>query len=323
MTRPSLWLTALALCLPNPARADTPSPWTITSALALQGVDDDVGRHLATAGYFDGLEISEYRFSENGFTWHLIRFRNLAKPDGPLWMVPHDDENAAFESMIAALREHGGVGIAVNSSGSQRRQAGRGACGPRRGVTSACDPNRNFDARTPLYTAAFLDQRPANQPVIALHTNTPGFAGDGHGGQGDMTILDPSAWRRGLSAPRRGGVLASNPQPEMANFDTLGLSPYLARESRPTAASDRCGLAIAGAGIHFWHEPVTASDGSMSNYLALNRPDIAYFNAESRAESDPAKAAARHRLMITAYLRNCRGTAEPLARAAEPQAVAP
>jgi hypothetical protein len=99
----------------------------------------------------------------------------------------------------------------------------------------------------------------------------------------------------------------------MANFDTLGLSPYLARESRPTAASDRCGTAIAGAGIHFWHERVAASDGSMSNFLALNRPDISYFNAESRAESDPAKAAARHRLMIAAYLQNC---AQPAAAVA-------
>jgi hypothetical protein len=305
MTRRLLWLMALALCLPNPASAQTPSAWTVTSAQALQAVDDDIARHVATAGFFDGLEISEYRFTENGFTWHLIRFRDVTKPDGPLWMVPHDDENAAFESMIAALRDYGGVAIAVNSSGSQRRQAGRGECGPRRGAANTCDPNRNFDARTPLYTAAFLDQRPAGRPVIALHTNTPGFAGDGHGGQGDMTILDPFAYRRGLSAPRPGGVFATNPQPEMANFDTLGLSPYLARESRPTAASDRCGHAIAGAGIHFWHERVAASDGSMSNYLALNRPDIRYFNAESRAEGDPAKAAARHRLMIAAYLQNC------------------
>ena len=43
----------------------------------------------------------------------------------------------------------------------------------------------------------------------------------------------------------------------------------------------------------------------MSNYLALNRPDIRYFNAESRAERDPAVAAARHRQIIAAYLRNC------------------
>ena len=91
----------------------------------------------------------------------------------------------------------------------------------------------------------------------------------------------------------------------MANYDTLGLAPFPARETRPTDAAGRCGLAIAQAGIHFWHERVRASDGSMSNYLTLHRPDIRYFNAESRSESDPAVAAARHRTMIAAYLRNC------------------
>jgi hypothetical protein len=301
-----LVLLALALFLPGPARAAAASGWTVVPADSLRAVDDDVARNSATAGYFDGLEVSEYRFGENGFNWHLLRFRNPAKPDGPLWMVPHDDENGAFEAMIAAVREYGGVGIAVNSGpGSLRLQAGRGECGGRRGAVAACDPNRNFAAATPLFTAAFLDQRPDNRPVIALHTNSPGFSGDGHGGSGDTTILDRSAFRRGRAAARAGAVLATNPQPAMANYDTLGLAPYAARERRPTDESGRCGLAIAQSGIHFWHERVRASDGSMSNYLALNRPDILYFNAESRTEADPAVAAARHRVMIAAYLRSC------------------
>ena len=301
-----LWLAALALCLSGPALASDGTPWASVPAQALRAVDDDVARHSATAAYFDGLEISEYRFVENGFTWHLIRFRNMAKPDGPLWMVPHDDENAAFDAMIAAVREHGGTGIAVNSGrGSLRLQAGRGECGGRRSSVAACDPNRNFAAATPLFTAAFLDQRPEHRPVIALHTNSPGFSGDGHGGSGDTTILDRSAFRRGRAAPRAGAVLATNPQPAMANYDTLGLAAFPERQIRPTPAADRCGIAIAQAGIHFWHESVRASDGSMSNYLALNRPEIPYFNAESRTERDHAVAAARHRQIIAAYLRNC------------------
>ncbi len=300
------WLLAVLFGLPGAAAATRPPSWTIVSDRSLQAVDDDVARNSVVAGYFDGIEISEIRVSENGFTWHLIRFRDPARPDGPLWIVPHDDENAAFDAMIAAIREHGGVGIAVNSGHEARRaQAGRGECGvPRRAVT-ACDPNRNFDSRTPLFTSAFLDQRPAGQPVIALHTNSPGFAGDGHGGSGDTTILDRPAWRRGVPAPRNGGVLATNPQPDMANYDTLGLAAFPARQGRPAPAADRCGAAIAQGGIHFWHEPVRASDGSMSNYLALNRPEIRYFNAESRAEHDPAVATARHRRIITAFLRNC------------------
>jgi hypothetical protein len=296
----------LTLSLPVSTPPMTPSTWTITTAEVLRAVDDDVARNIATPGFFDGLEISEYRFRENGFDWRLLRFRNAANPNGPLWIVPHDDENAAFDAMIAVLREHGGVGIAVNSGPrSLRRQAGDGQCGVRRGRVRYCDPNRNFDTRTPLFSAAFLNQRPTHQPVIALHTNAPGFSGDGHGGQGDTTILNRSARRRGAPVPRTGAVLASNPQPDMANYDTLGLTPYLARQRRPAEADGRCGQAIANAGIHFWHEPVSTSDGSMSNYLALHRPDIRYFNAESRAEANLAVAAARHQLIVTAYLRHC------------------
>ena len=91
-----LLLLALAFCLPRPAQAAGASGWTIVPAESLRPVDDDVARNSAIAGYFDGLEVSEYRFGENGFNWHLLRFRNPAKPDGPLWMVPHDDENGAF-----------------------------------------------------------------------------------------------------------------------------------------------------------------------------------------------------------------------------------
>lgn len=312
MSPRNAWLTALALTPSVVAHAAPVAPWLPASAESLRPIDDDVARHVATPGYFDDLEISYYRFSENGFVWQLVRFRSVDRPHGPLWIVPHDDENAAFDAMIAAIREHGGLGIAVNSAGSRRLQVGRGECGARRSVVGACDPNRNFDARTPLFTAAFLDQRPAGQPVIALHTNSPGFAGDKHGGRGDTTILDREAFRRGRIAPRAWAVLAAAPRYEMANYDSFILTPFSARASRPTDAAVRCGQAIAAAGISFWHERVDRSDGSMSNYLTLNRPDVSYFNAESRAERDPALAAVRHRVMIASYLHNCAEVNEQL-----------
>jgi hypothetical protein len=296
----------LALCFSLAAHATKPSSWADRSAAELKLVDDDIGRNIGVADYFDGIAISEYRFSENGFDWHLIRFASASKPEGPLWMVPHDDENAAFDAMIAAVKEHGGVGIVVNSGpGSLRRQSGDGVCGVRPGIVSSCDPNRNFDATTPLFTSAFLGQRPSNQPVIALHTNAAGFSGDGQQGRGEITVLDREAARRGQIKPRSGALFAVNPKVEMANYDTLGLTAYLARNGKPGATASKCGQAIATSGVHFWHERVSVSDGSMSNYLILNRPDIAYFNAESRAEVDLAVAAARHKVMIAAYLDGC------------------
>jgi hypothetical protein len=97
----------------------------------------------------------------------------------------------------------------------------------------------------------------------------------------------------------------------MANFDTLGLTAYQAQEGAPSPSARECGQKIANAGVHFWHERVVKSDGSMSNYLVLNRPDIPYFNAESRAEIDLAIAAARHKVMIEAYLANCASGNQP------------
>jgi hypothetical protein len=281
--------------------------WTAVPAMShAQIVDDDISRNLGVHGFFDGIDVAERRFSENGFDWHLIRFTNPVKPDGPLWMVPHDDENAAFDAMIAAVKTYGGVGISVNSGpGSLRRQAGYGVCGVRSATTSSCDPNRNFDKRTPLFTSAFLSQRSEGQPVIALHTNALGFSGDGQGGRGEITIIDRNAYRRGEIKARDGGILAVRPKPEMANHDTLGLTAYLATGGGPPDDAARCGQAIANAGVHFWHERVGQSDGSMSNYLILNQPEIRYFNAESRDDINLALSASRHAIMVKAFLDSC------------------
>ena len=77
--------------------------WADTKLADLAKVDDDVARNIAREHFFDGLNISEMRFSENGFDWHLLLFASIDKPDGPIWVVPHDDENAAFDAMISAV----------------------------------------------------------------------------------------------------------------------------------------------------------------------------------------------------------------------------
>ncbi len=295
-----IWLPVLAFCIPFSLQATKPSPWQSTSVDALKAIDDDLSRNSRTSGFFDGIDVSEYRFGENGFDWHLIRFANSEAPDGPLWIVPHDDENAAFDAMIAAIKQHGGIGIAVNSGpGSLRRQTGRGTCGVRGGNVSSCDPNRNFDARTPMFTSAFLAQRTNGQPLIALHTN-------GAGASGDFSLLDLNAYKKGRVQLRVGAYRGRNPIPQMDNYDTLGLIAYAASDGKPGDAAIACQRALNSAGIHFWYEKVSKSDGSLSNYLALERPDIAYFNAESREEADLSLSAARHSIMIEAYLAKCK-----------------
>lgn len=306
MTLRALLLFGLAMSVASsPVRASTVD-WTPTDVRALVSVDDDLARNMPVDGYFAGLEVSEMRFFENGFAWHIIRFTNSVRPDGPNWVVPHDDENAAFDGMIAAVRQYGGSGLAVNSGpGSARRQTGYGQCGVHDARVSNCDPNRNFADRTPLFTRAFISQFSPNQPVIALHTNSPGFNGDGQGGRGDITILDRDAYAMGKIAPRKNGYLAVNPQLIMANADTLALAAFLARDRVPSNDAQVYATCMAAAGIHFWHEEVAESDGSLSNYLAIHRPDIAYLNVESRTEDDLSLAAQRHAIMIAAYLGKC------------------
>lgn len=290
------WLVALlALCFaPLPLAA---GDWQGVDLAVL--VDDDLARHASDATYLDGLQVSEIRFSENGFDWHLLRFVNAQRPYGPLWAAPHDDENAAFEAAIAAVKLYGGIVVAVNSgAGSSRFQYGSGTCGGRAGIVSRCDPNRNFSPATPLYTAAFVDQLPEGEPIVALHTNSPGFGR----GQGDITILDAESAARGINHPRKDGHFGSNPPPLLDDPDSYAIIPY---RGKIAEADVQCRNALTARGVHVWHERVGKSDGSLSNYVALNLPTIRYVNMESRREADLSVAAERHRLMIAAYLDGC------------------
>lgn len=291
----SAFLAIAAVMIGWPVQAT--SRWNIIEPSAV--ADDDIARHRGDPAYFTGIEVAQNLFIERGFKWHLLRFTNTKKPVGPLWVVPHDDEDAAFDGAIAALKTYGGTLITVNSGpGSLRRQAGQGFCGVKSVKTNSCDPNRNFDAKTPLFTNAFLDARTPAQPIIALHTN-------GAGAAGDFSLLNIDAFARGRTILRDGAYKAKNPAPQMDNFDTLGLIAYPVRDGKPGDAAVACRNALNAAGMHFWHERVNKSDGSLSNYLALERGDIPYFNAESREESDLAVSAARHGVMIEAYLTHC------------------
>ena len=262
--------------------------------------DDELIRHAAEPDFLSGVTVSEMRFSEAGFNWHLLRFVNATKPVGPLWVVPHDDENAAFDSAIASLKTHGGVAIVVNSGpGSSRTQSGKGTCGGRTPILFRCDPNRNFSKATPLFTRAHLDQLSVGQPVIALHTNSPGFGP----GKGEITILDAAAASTGKTRPRRNGFLGNSGPAVLKDYDSYAILPFFA----PTIPKDdvRCRKTLVQSGVHVWHEPVSKSDGSLSNYTVLENTGHSYVNMESRRETDLALASKRHVVMVDAYLENC------------------
>ena len=262
--------------------------------------DDDLTRHAVEPDFLSGVLVSETRFSEAGFDWHLLRFVNASKPIGPLWVVPHDDENAAFDSAITALKTHGGVAIVVNSGpGSSRMLSGQGTCGGLATVLFRCDPNRNFSSATPLFTNAHLDQRAAGQPVIAFHTNSPGFGP----GKGEITIIDAAAASKGKIRPRKNGYFGGSGPAVLKDNDSYAIMPFVA----PKIPEDdvRCRKALVQAGVHVWHEAVSKSDGSLSNYAVLEKVDMAYVNMESRREENLKDASKRHQLMVDAYLKGC------------------
>jgi hypothetical protein len=292
----SLLLIALLL---QPASAQAQAQWAVVSDPA-KIIDDDLARHASNPAFLDGISLSETRFSEAGFNWHLLRFVNTMKPVGPLWAVPHDNENAAFEAAIDAVKTHGGVAIMVNSGfGSSRTQSGRGTCGGRSFITSKCDPNRNFSDATPLYTKAFIDQLPTGQPIIALHTNMPGFGS----GNGHITILDEKAANQGTFKPRPDGYFGIDAPLILQDYDSYAIMPYL--QPYIAQVDILCRTKLVAAGIHVLHERVTKSDGSFSNFIVLTMPEVRYINMESKREDDLNVAAERHRLMVNAYLNGC------------------
>lgn len=268
--------------------------------------DDDIQRHRVNGEDWANISIHGKVIKENGYSWNLLRFTNTLKPNGPLWVIPHDDENAAFDAMLVALRTYGGVAVVVNSGpGTSRNQSGYGPCGVEQGSVSACDPNRNFDSRTPLFTAAIMDQWKQGQPIIALHTNKAGFAGDGHDGGGQITMLDIAAARRGENRPARNAYFGNGLVPTLNNYDSFPLMPFRGSEGGPDAKAVACRNALNAKGIHFWHERVDTSDGSLSNYLVLNRPQIAYINIESRQETDLKVSADRHLAVLASMWELC------------------
>ena len=76
--------------------------------------DDDFARHRDPAEW-RGLNVSAVEFREERARWRLWRIANAEHPRGPLFFVPHDNENAGFEAGLVAVRKYGGVLIAIDS----------------------------------------------------------------------------------------------------------------------------------------------------------------------------------------------------------------
>src|SRR5262245_3662282 len=118
---------ALASCA-TPAReravfiappAEAPTALACAPAAGLSDSDNDLARvdpALLTNLCGDVVQVNDV-----GRAWTIERFQS-GRP-GPLWIVPHDDENSAFASAVAALNRHGGILVAVDNHGLRTNDA--------------------------------------------------------------------------------------------------------------------------------------------------------------------------------------------------------
>lgn len=290
-----------ALCTALPAPAQVQKIVTPVDPLALASPDF---RRLASPALWDGLSVSRIEFRDGRTFWRAYRIVNARKSTGPLWFVPHDNENAAFQAAIFAVRSYGGVVIAVEEArsvdGPDSRENGDVDYG------SPVDPNRSFYAEAPTYADAILADLGARpRLIVALHTNEAGYdawkssclprnAGDT--GKGDISILLCSD----TFAPRR-SVARAWP------YDDTDSVAIVAVRSGADLASGYCARPMVAADMNVIFERVVTSDGSLSNY-ALFR-GLPYVNLETQERGvDPVGlAVARGRLlgMIETVMTRC------------------
>ena len=265
--------------------ADDPGPITRTRLDPLTIDTDDFARHRDPATW-RGLTVDRLDFAEERARWRLYRIADRKRPHGPLWFVPHDDENAGFEAALAALRKYGGTMIAVDGGGGRRN----------RNVTfgRSIDPNRNFHDGLPRYPGQVLAAvNTGAWPIIALHTNSPGYegarsrcplAGDANG-EGVISIrfcnavLTPSA-----SNARRWP------------FDLDDVVAFATYRATQTPAAAFCLDAMVGDDWNVVQERVVNSDGSLSNYAVLHDLDYLNFETLETGTEPAALAQARDRL---------------------------
>ena len=264
---------AVASCATRDARttfipppAEAPANLACAPALGLSDSDGDLAR--VDPALLAELCVSVAQVNDGGRTWTIERFQS-GRP-GPLWIVPHDDENSAFASGVAALHRHGGILVAVDNYGWRTNESR--------------DPNRIFGSAArchgdgsgpvaPLFTTEMLRHRFAGYPIIALHTNLRGYEGDGADGQGNTSIL--------LGGPHRTQFPAAASYPgSVSPPDTLAFVAGAGQAPDEATAQLIAQLNSLGVNVIYEHVAPGWTDCSLSNFALLSNLAV-YINIET------------------------------------------
>ncbi|MBJ3775063.1 hypothetical protein [Acuticoccus mangrovi] len=240
------------------------------SCAPLTDRDDDLSAFAGFCG-------EETNFTEHGVAWRILTFRSGKR--GPLFVLPHDNENAAVATAAYGLGRYGGAATMVDSGGTRSN--------------GGIDPNRNFDAGrlscgkggSPLFVAAML--APGGSPVIGLHTNAPGSAATG--GSGHVSIRSPYSGATAFASPSATGGFASE--------DAMVI--LASRAGPDDGKTRRLTEALNAEGVNVLVETVDTArtDCSLSHYAVAN--GLTYANIEV-----PHGAAATQRAILDILMRH-------------------
>lgn len=234
--------------------------------------------------------ITEEKVSEAGLDWRIFVIKNT-KQTGPLFVIPHDNENSAFPAAVHGLLKYGGVLVAIEA-GEKRLFQGQDPnrnFGTTRAVAARCPKQR---AAAPKFTKAILKHRKGRQPIIALHSNSNGWSGNG--GSGTISIRRKSNVMR----PFATSVARSNAFKDEDTLIVLASTKLPGKDRKQQAALD---YFTKKAGVNVLYEYVKPShnDCSLSNYVVLNRLGT-YFNIE--VENNQIRTQKKVLDIVMAYL---------------------
>lgn len=284
-------LAALCLSLSAAASPDmAPGAARITRVDPLRIDDDDFARHRDPAEW-RGLKVEKIEFREERAKWRLWRITSQAKPRGPLWFVPHDNENGGFEAALVSIRNYGGTIVAVDAGIAPDHDGQRFNYAVDYG--KPVDPNRNFDTALPGYARRILQtHRPGDGPIIALHSNQKGF--------------DTRESNCNKSDPPGNGIISIRycddfytPHPSQTRsfpFDDDDTVAFVTHPTGRDPARSFC-WKLTQNDFNVVQERVVVTDGSASNYAVLHGLDYLNFETLDSGNEPAALADQRDRLV--------------------------
>lgn len=203
--------------------------------------------------------LSRVSLRENGIDWRLLMLSNIATP-GPLWAVPHDEEDEAFAAAIYGVKRFGGTAVFIEND--ENRLVG--GLDPNHIFATTPDATRecpSADVPFPRYVEAFLVSWDREFPVIGLHSNWDGYAEDG--GLGTISVNRHDEKMQPFPSESAEGRFADEDTVAML----VGTSPP---ESNAGARAAVDWFNDNGVHVIFRHVTDQNNGCTLADYLALN-----------------------------------------------------